>query len=86
MARGKPTRIANANRDFRQKIENLPVSESIGSKVFGFERFVHFRPDQIGEYANAFVKVAENYGELLENDAGNSDELGAWSSAIGVKN
>jgi perosamine synthetase len=62
---GKPTRLANCDRDIRQPVGSLPISEKIQSLVYGIPWFKHYRPEIIGEYANAFRKVAENYKELL---------------------
>lgn len=76
---GKPTRIANADRDVRLMDESLPVSEGIAEKVFSVPWFKHDRPASIESYAKAFRKVAENYRELLAGDRGNPPELGGWS-------
>lgn len=75
---GKPTRIAHSNRDVRQPAGSLPISEQIGTRVYGIPWFKHYRPEIIEEYANAYRKVAENYEELLEGDPGNPPNLGAW--------
>ena len=75
---GKPTRIANSNKDVRKFDESLPVSEKIGSMVYNIPWFKHYRPEIIEEYANAYRKAAENYKELLEGDNGNPPNLGGW--------
>lgn len=75
---GKPTRIANSNRDVRQPEGSLPVSEGIGKLVYSIPWFKHCRPDVIEEYANAFKKVSANYRELLAEDQGNPPRLGGW--------
>ncbi len=75
---GKPTRIANSDRDLRQPEGSLPVSEGIGKRVYGIPWFKHYRPEVITEYANAYRKVAENYKELLSGDKGDPPNLGAW--------
>jgi len=62
---GKPTRIANSDRDVRQPRGSLPVAEEIQDKVFGIPRPVRYRPELIQEYANAYRKVAEQAGKLL---------------------
>lgn len=62
---GKPTRLANCDRDIRQQAGSLPISEKIQSLVYGIPWFKHYRPEVIKEYANAYRKVAENYKELL---------------------
>lgn len=78
---GKPTRIANSDRDLRQPAGSLPVCEGTGARVYGIPSFKHYEPKIIEEYANAFRKVAENYKELLAGDPGNSEHLGNWHFA-----
>lgn len=75
---GKPTRIANSNRDLRQPKGSLPISEGIGARTFTIPWFKHFRPEIIEEYALAFRKVAERHEELLPGDPGNPEQLGGW--------
>ena len=75
---GKPTRIANSDRDLRQPAGSLPVSEGIGARIYGIPWFKRYRPEIIEEYAEAFRKVAENHRELLANDPGNPPHLGGW--------
>ena len=75
---GKPTRIANANKDVREYDKSLPVSEKIGAMVYSIPWFKHYRPEIIEQYANAFRKAANNYKELLKDDRGNSTDLGVW--------
>lgn len=75
---GKPTRIANSNRDLRQPVGSLPVTEQIPSRCYSIPWFKHYRPQIIEEYALAFRKVAENYERLLEDDPGNPESLGGW--------
>jgi perosamine synthetase len=75
---GKPTRIANSDRDLRQWKGDLPVSESIGARTFSIPWFKHFRPEIIDPYAEAFRKVCENYEELLPDDPGNPENIGGW--------
>ena len=76
---GKPTRIANSNRDLRQPPGSLPVSEKIGQRVCSIPWFKHYRPRVIDQYANAFKKAARYYKELLKDDKGDSPSLGNWS-------
>ncbi len=76
---GKPTRIANSDRDLRQKFGSLPVSEQVGSRVFSLPWFKHYQPEKIREYAQAFRKVAEHADELLPDDPGNPAEIGLWN-------
>jgi len=75
---GKPTRIANTDRDVRQPPGSLPVSERISATFYSIPWFKHYRPRIIEEYANAFRKVAENCKELLVDDPGDPSDLGAW--------
>lgn len=76
---GKPTRIANSNRDLRQKPGSLPVSEKIGTKTIWVPWFKHYQPRVIAQYANAFKKAAQHYKELLKDDPGDPPALGGWS-------
>jgi len=62
---GKPTRIANSDRDLRQGRGSLPVTESIPETCYSVPWFKHYRPAIIEEYALAFRKVAEHADELL---------------------
>jgi len=75
---GKPTRIANANRDVRLLDESLAPSEEIGAMTYSIPWFKKFYPEIIEEYANAYKKVAMNYKELLKGDSGNPEEIGGW--------
>ncbi|HRX42216.1 MAG TPA: DegT/DnrJ/EryC1/StrS family aminotransferase [Clostridia bacterium] len=75
---GKPTRIANADRDVRELDKTLAPSEEIGAKSYSIPWFKHFEPEKIEEYAKAFKKVAMNYKELLKDDPGNPAEIGGW--------
>ncbi len=61
---GKPTRNANSDRDLRQPVGSLPVTESAGERVFGSPWFKHYWPEIIEEHAAAFRKVAENADRL----------------------
>ena len=75
---GKPTRIANSERDLRQPLGTLPVSERIGNEVYFIPWFKHLRKDVITEYAKAFRKVAQHHTDLLASDPGNSQDSGGW--------
>ncbi|NSW89350.1 MAG: DegT/DnrJ/EryC1/StrS family aminotransferase [Firmicutes bacterium] len=75
---GKPTRIANSERDVREFDKSLPISEKIGSMVYSIPWFKHYRPEIIEQYAKAFRKASENYKELLKDDPGNPPRLGGW--------
>ena len=56
---GKPTVIAFGQRDVRQKVGSLPVTDSIDSIAFGVPWFKLDRPAVIRQYADAYRKVAE---------------------------
>jgi perosamine synthetase len=75
---GKPTRIANSQRDVREFDHNLTASEQIGSLIYWIPWFKHYRPEVIEQYAEAFQKAAKNYQELLKDDPGNPSNLGVW--------
>ncbi len=75
---GKPTRIANSDRDLRQPEGSLPVTEGITKRTYSIPWFKHYRPALIEEYAGAFRKVAENYRDLLAGDPGDPEHLGGW--------
>jgi len=61
---GKPTRLANTDRDVRQPAGSLPVTEKAGSEIYSIPWFKHYRPQVIEEHAEAFRKVAECADEL----------------------
>jgi dTDP-4-amino-4,6-dideoxygalactose transaminase len=61
---GKPTRIANTDRDLRQGPGSLPVTESMPERCYGIPWFKHYRPEIIEQYALAYRKVAENADRL----------------------
>ncbi len=63
---GKPTRIANSDRDLRQPEGSLPVTESMPRRCYGIPWFKHYRPEIIEEYALAFRKAAENADTLMD--------------------
>ena len=67
---GRPTMIANAERDVRQGPGMLPVSESIPARTTSIPWFKKYRPRLIREYAAAFRKVAEHAEELLQEGRG----------------
>ena len=61
---GKPTRIANSDRDLRQPAGSLPVTEGLPDRCFSIPWFKQFVPDIIDAYAAAFRKVVESHREL----------------------
>lgn len=75
---GKPTRIANSDRDLRQPLGSLPVSEGIGARAFGIPQFKRYNPDVIEAHAMAYRKVAQHHDALLEGDEGNPPDLCNW--------
>jgi dTDP-4-amino-4,6-dideoxygalactose transaminase len=62
---GKPTRIANSNRDLRQGPGSLPVAEKIPERALVVPWFKKFDAQVIEEHALAFRKVAEHADELI---------------------
>lgn len=62
---GEPTRLANANRDVREPEGTLPVAEGIQERCFSIPWFKRDRPEVVEQHAEAYRKVAENYGALL---------------------
>ena len=77
-AEDRPTRIAFSDRDVRQAVGTLPISEGIGHRTYSIPWFKHYRPEIIEQHANAFRKVAENYTALLADDPGDPPALGGW--------
>ncbi len=75
---GKPTRIANSNRDIRQPIGSLPVTEKVNFTVYRIPRFAYYDANIIEQQANAYRKVVENHKDLLKDDPGDPQEAGSW--------
>ena len=73
---GKPTRIANSDRDLRQPLGSLPKSENAGTHCYSIPWFKHLDKQIIDEHVAAFKKVAANYKELLADDPGNPTVIG----------
>jgi dTDP-4-amino-4,6-dideoxygalactose transaminase len=65
---GEPTMISFGQRDVRQSVGDLPVSDSIGKIAYSIPWFKHDRPEIIEQYAAAYRKVAEHADELLEEE------------------
>ncbi|KPK85281.1 MAG: hypothetical protein AMJ81_03880 [Phycisphaerae bacterium SM23_33] len=61
---GKPTILAQADRDVRAPAGSLPVAEAIAEFCFGVPWFKHYRPEVIDEYVLAVKKVAVHADEL----------------------
>ena len=62
---GQPTRIANSNRDLRQGVGSLPVTETMPERIYSIPWFKYYDAQVIEQYATAFRKVAEHAEELL---------------------
>ena len=62
---GRPTRIANSDRDVRQPRGSLPVTETDVERVYSIPWFKHYRAELIAQHVAAYRKVAENAQELL---------------------
>ncbi len=63
---GKPTRIANSDRDLRQAPEDLPVANHVNEIAYHIPWFKHDDAEVVEQYASAYRKVAENADQLLE--------------------
>ncbi len=63
---GRPTRIANSDRDLRQGEGSLPVTETMPRRCYSIPWFKHYRPEIIEEHALAYRKVAEHADSLME--------------------
>lgn len=63
---GRPTNIAFAERDVRQGPGSLPAAESLLGRTLCIPWFKHYRPDVIGQCAEALRKVSRHAEELLE--------------------
>ncbi len=61
---GKPTRIANSDRDLRQPKGSLPVTEAMQERCYSIPWFKHYRPKIIEEHALAYQKAAAHAEEL----------------------
>ncbi len=61
---GKPTVLANANRDVRAPAGSLPVSEAVHEIAFAVPWFKHCRYEVIDEYVTAIKKVVAHAAEL----------------------
>jgi len=81
---GKPTNLRNIKENIVQSKGSLPVSESIGKRVFTIPLFRKFKPSIIEKYASGFEKVLRNYKELLKDDKGDPEEIGKWGLTFGI--
>ena len=62
---GRPTAIAHSERTGHTRIGDLPVTESVMSRIISVPGFKRFRKDFIEQQAAAYRKVAENHQQLL---------------------
>jgi hypothetical protein len=79
---GRPTRIANLDESatMDQYVEELPVAESIGRRVFEIPWFKHCDRATIEQHADAYKKVVKNHKELLAGDTEDDVDTGGYSS------
>ena len=62
---GKPTRIANSDRDLRQPEGSLPAAEATRDRVISIPYLKHDRPEAVEQHAAAFRKVALQADKLV---------------------
>ncbi|HCN09538.1 MAG TPA: hypothetical protein DIT01_16540 [Lentisphaeria bacterium] len=62
---GKPTRIANSDRDLRQPEGSLPAAEAAHGRVIHIPYLKHDRPEAVEQHAAAFRKVALQADKLV---------------------
>jgi len=79
---GRPTRIAHLDESatIDQYVQELPVAESIGRRVFEIPWFKHFDRETIEQHADAYKKVVKNHKELLAGDTEDDTDTGGYSS------
>jgi dTDP-4-amino-4,6-dideoxygalactose transaminase len=67
---GRPTRFANMPLDIDKSsfFAELPVTDKVNQKVIALPWFKKYEPDVIKQHAQAFIKVAGHYRELLPLD------------------
>lgn len=75
---GKPSRIANSERDLREDDNMCKPSEEI--YCVSVPWFKHFNKKWIERYAEAYKKVIKNHEQLLEKDK-NKSQGGRWYGA-----
>jgi dTDP-4-amino-4,6-dideoxygalactose transaminase len=75
---GRPSRLAHAHRDVRERRGDLPVAEAVGTRTFGVPWFRNHDRKTIARYAAAFRKVAAGHLALLADDPGNPSGLADW--------
>ena len=76
---GKPTRIANSDRDVRELDKDCKKSELID--CISLPRFVKFDKEWIDKFADAIKKVVANHKELISAD-NDKDKGGHWFYAV----
>jgi dTDP-4-amino-4,6-dideoxygalactose transaminase len=75
---GKPTRVAFSARDVRAGDASLPVSDGIGKRLLSVPYFKKLNKPWIDKYADAYLRVFANAGELLKSTAGDG-AVGGWN-------
>ncbi|MCQ2402328.1 MAG: DegT/DnrJ/EryC1/StrS family aminotransferase [Lentisphaeria bacterium] len=65
---GRPTANLFDDSDAREQSGSLPISERVNNVLFALPSFKHDWREEIDQYLAAYVKVAENYQELLPGD------------------
>ena len=75
---GRPTRLAFADRDVRERRGDLPIAEGVGNRTFGVPWFRRYDREAIARYAAAFRKVIAGHEALLADDPGNPPGLADW--------
>ena len=74
---GKPTRIANGERDVRTGDASLPVSEGICDRLLSVPYFKRLDKSWIARYAEAYARIFEYADELLSLNL-ESPSAGDW--------
>jgi dTDP-4-amino-4,6-dideoxygalactose transaminase len=84
---GKPTRFANLpdGTDTDILLSKLTLTEKINNQIITLPWFKHYRPEVIRQHAEAFIKVADNYQQLVENDKEELQVTGGFSTSFRKK-
>jgi hypothetical protein len=79
---GRPTRIAHLGESAKidEYVQQLPVAEGIGRRVFEIPWFKHYDQTTIEQHANAYKKVVKNHEKLLAGDTEDDTDTGGYSS------
>ena len=73
---GKPERIAFADRDVRELDAALKPSEEV--ECLAAPWFKSYQPEIIEMFAEGFIKVIRNYGDLIEDKRKSDADTGRW--------